>query len=100
LITASTCSREGEEDDGGISVQTERPAESLIIMAYSLRVDSSPREMAGRKRRGERREREKKEKGLPPRRGERDKEEEERGRRRDGGGKEKEEREREPRGRK
>jgi len=56
LITAATCSRGREEDDGGISVQTERPAESLIRMAYSLRVNSSPREMVGRKRRGERKE--------------------------------------------
>lgn len=52
MITAATCSRGREEDDGGISVQTERPAESLIRMAYSLRVNSSPREMDGRKRRG------------------------------------------------
>ena len=76
MITAATCSRGREEDEGGISVQTERPAESLIIMAYSLRVDSSPREMAGRKRRGERREKGEKRKGITPEARGEDKEEE------------------------
>jgi len=89
LITAATCSRGREEDDGGISVQTERPAESLMIrMAYRLRVNSSPREMVGRKRRG----REKRKGITPEARGE-DKETEERGggeRWRRGGEKEKE----------
>jgi hypothetical protein len=55
--------REGEKDGGGVSVQTERPAESLIRMAYSLRERRSPRDGdGGRKRR--------KEKGLSPRKGE------------------------------